>query len=136
MTLRYERWPATAHISAPRHEEIPQSKQRRHRVVLESVTQEKKKLRSVVSALSASECCTTYLRPFVQFTFEAKPPPGYTFIPAGNPELTNALKDFAREEGYKIFAVTVSRFTFDGCGHVLTSDLLPEYASSRCTRPV
>lgn len=56
---------------------------------MESVTQEKKKLRSVIS-------------------FEAKAPPGYTFIPAGNPQLTNACKDICRTDGLKVFAVTTT----------------------------
>jgi hypothetical protein len=55
---------------------------------MESITQEKKKLRSVIS-------------------FEAKAPPGYTFIPAGNPHLTTACKELCRKDGLKIFAVSV-----------------------------
>ena len=43
-----------------------------------------------------------------QITFKAEPPQGYTFIPAGNPELTAALKEFSRQGNHKIFAVTVS----------------------------
>ncbi|GLA23233.1 hypothetical protein CBS76997_603 [Aspergillus niger] len=62
---------------------------RKHRVILESVTQEKKKLRSVIS-------------------FEAKAPPGYTFIPAGNPQLTTACKELCRKDGLKVFAVTTT----------------------------
>ncbi|PLB44061.1 hypothetical protein P170DRAFT_441507 [Aspergillus steynii IBT 23096] len=62
---------------------------RKHKVIMESVTQEKKKLRSVIS-------------------FEAKAPPGYTFIPAGNPKLTTACKEFCRKDGLKVFAVTTT----------------------------
>ncbi|RAL00234.1 DUF2293 domain-containing protein [Aspergillus ibericus CBS 121593] len=62
---------------------------RKHRVILESVTQEKKKLRSVIS-------------------FEAKAPPGYTFITAGNPQLTTACKEMCRKDGLKVFAVTTT----------------------------
>ncbi|GKZ31135.1 hypothetical protein AbraIFM66950_011276 [Aspergillus brasiliensis] len=62
---------------------------RKHRVILESVTREKKKLRSVIS-------------------FEAKAPPGYTFIPAGNPQLTTACKELCRKDGLKVFAVTTT----------------------------
>lgn len=43
-----------------------------------------------------------------QISFEAKAPPGYTFIPAGTPQLTNACKETCRKEGRKVFAVTVS----------------------------
>ncbi|KAI9039526.1 DUF2293 domain-containing protein [Aspergillus affinis] len=62
---------------------------RKHRVIMESVTQEKKKLRSVIS-------------------FQAKAPPGYTFIPAGNPQLTTACKELCRKDGLKVFAVTTT----------------------------
>ncbi|PYH95877.1 hypothetical protein BO71DRAFT_196069 [Aspergillus ellipticus CBS 707.79] len=62
---------------------------RKHKVVLESITQEKKKLRSVIS-------------------FEAKAPPGYTFIPAGNPQLTTSCKELCRKYGWKVFAVTTT----------------------------
>ncbi|KAF5860844.1 hypothetical protein ETB97_000996 [Aspergillus alliaceus] len=62
---------------------------RKHKVIMESVTQEKKKLRSVIS-------------------FEAKAPPGYTFIPAGNPQLTSACKELCRKDGLKVFAVTTT----------------------------
>ncbi|PWY81776.1 hypothetical protein BO70DRAFT_315045 [Aspergillus heteromorphus CBS 117.55] len=62
---------------------------RKHKVILESITQEKKKLRSVIS-------------------FEAKAPPGYTFIPAGNPQLTTACKELCRKDGWKVFAVTTT----------------------------
>ncbi|PKY00949.1 hypothetical protein P168DRAFT_330241 [Aspergillus campestris IBT 28561] len=61
----------------------------KHKVVLESVTQEKRKLRSVIS-------------------FEANAPPGYTFIPAGNPQLTTACKESCRKDGLKVFAVTTT----------------------------
>ncbi|OGM43787.1 hypothetical protein ABOM_006910 [Aspergillus bombycis] len=67
---------------------------RKHKVIMESVTQEKKKLRSVV-------CCI--------ISFEAKAPPGYTFIPAGNPQLTSACKEVCRKDGLKVFAVTVGQ---------------------------
>ena len=43
----------------------------------------------------------------LQLFFETKPPPGYTFIPAGNPQLTNALKELADKEGAKPLAVSV-----------------------------
>ncbi|GIK02665.1 hypothetical protein Aspvir_006724 [Aspergillus viridinutans] len=62
---------------------------RKHKVILESITQEKKKLRSVIS-------------------FEAKAPPGYTFIPAGNPQLTGACKELCRKDGLKVYAVTTT----------------------------
>ncbi|PGH17033.1 hypothetical protein AJ79_01417 [Helicocarpus griseus UAMH5409] len=62
---------------------------RKHKIIMESITQEKKKLRSVIS-------------------FEAKAPPGYTFIPAGNPKFTNACKEMCRKDGLQVFAVSTT----------------------------
>ncbi|ODH49676.1 hypothetical protein GX48_04200 [Paracoccidioides brasiliensis] len=62
---------------------------RKHKIIMESITQEKKKLRSVIS-------------------FEAKAPPGYTFIPAGNPQFTNACKEICRKDGLQVFAVSTT----------------------------
>lgn len=56
---------------------------------MESVTQEKKKLQSVIC-------------------FEARAPTGYTFIPAGNPQLTTACKERCRKEGLRIHAVSTT----------------------------
>ncbi|CAI7644940.1 unnamed protein product [Penicillium palitans] len=66
-----------------------QRRARRHKVIMESVTQEKKKLRSVLC-------------------FEAQAPSGYTFIPAGNPQLTTTCKERCRDEGLQIHAVSTT----------------------------
>ncbi|CAI7642877.1 unnamed protein product [Penicillium manginii] len=68
-----------------------QRRARKHKVIMESVTQEKKKLQSVIS-------------------FEARAPTGYTFIPAGNPHLTTACKERCRKEGSQIYAVSVGGY--------------------------
>ncbi|KAJ5138074.1 hypothetical protein N7526_004307 [Penicillium atrosanguineum] len=66
-----------------------QRRARKHKVIMESVTQEKKKLRTVIS-------------------FEARAPSGYTFIPAGNPLLTTTCKERCRKEGLQIHAVSTT----------------------------
>ncbi|KAL2872220.1 DUF2293 domain-containing protein [Aspergillus lucknowensis] len=68
---------------------VTKRKSRKHKVILESVTQAKKKLRSVIS-------------------FEAKAPPGYTFIPAGNPHFTTTCKELCRKDGLKVYAVSTT----------------------------
>ncbi|KAL4801231.1 hypothetical protein BDV18DRAFT_149712 [Aspergillus unguis] len=68
---------------------IARRKARKHKVILESVTQEKKKLRSVIS-------------------FEAKAPPGYTFISAGDPHFTTTCKERCRRDGLKVYAVSTT----------------------------
>ncbi|KAJ5995821.1 hypothetical protein N7481_002798 [Penicillium waksmanii] len=69
-----------------------QRRARKHKVIMESVTQEKKKLQSVIC-------------------FEARAPTGYTFIPAGNPHLTTACKERCRKEGSQIYAVSTTPHT-------------------------
>ncbi|KAK6381004.1 hypothetical protein LTS17_005205 [Exophiala oligosperma] len=78
----------------------------KHTVVVEGTSKEQNKLRSVVRLASCLPRGTTYLDR--QITFRADPPQGYTFIPAGNPELTAALKEFARRGDHKIYAVTTT----------------------------
>lgn len=83
-----------------------QRKVRTHKVVLESVTQQKRKLLSVVCSCGVSVRVGHAEQP-EQISFEAKAPRGYTFIPAGNPRLTTACKERCRKEGLRILAVTV-----------------------------
>ncbi|MCJ1283832.1 hypothetical protein MMC26_003163 [Xylographa opegraphella] len=61
-----------------------------YKVVLEEVTQKKKKLITVGSS-------------------KINPPGGYTFIPAGDPQITNRCKDIARKDGATVFAVSTTR---------------------------
>jgi hypothetical protein len=44
-----------------------------------------------------------------QFTENRDPPPGFEFVPIGNPALTTACKELSREQGAMIFIVTVCR---------------------------
>ncbi|KIW67842.1 hypothetical protein, variant 2 [Phialophora macrospora] len=64
------------------------AKQKKHRIAVQGDPKDKK-LPTVVA-------------------FTENPPPGYTFIAAGNPELTNALKEFASRGQHKIFVVTIT----------------------------
>ena len=43
----------------------------------------------------------------VQFFEKKEPPPGFEFVPIGNPALTTACKELSREQGAMIFIVTV-----------------------------
>ena len=81
-------------------------KLRRHRVIIESVGQEQKKLKTTVRGWR-QERLARELTPG-QISFQARPPNGYTFIPAGNPELTTALKEASRDANQQIYAVSVS----------------------------
>ncbi|KAK3304254.1 uncharacterized protein B0T15DRAFT_234100 [Chaetomium strumarium] len=43
-----------------------------------------------------------------EFTEKREPPPGFEFVPIGNPALTTACKELSREQGAMIFIVTAS----------------------------
>ncbi|KAK4236163.1 hypothetical protein C8A03DRAFT_17165 [Achaetomium macrosporum] len=43
-----------------------------------------------------------------EFTERREPPPGFEFVPIGNPALTTACKELSREQGAMIFIVTSS----------------------------
>ncbi|KAI9737747.1 MAG: hypothetical protein M1834_009115 [Cirrosporium novae-zelandiae] len=63
-------------------------KTKKHKVIFENVIQERKKLLTVIS-------------------FHVQAPDGYTFVLAGNPKMNNLCKELSREEGAKIYVVTV-----------------------------
>ncbi|KAL8793473.1 MAG: hypothetical protein Q9195_003956 [Heterodermia aff. obscurata] len=65
---------------AARHKASLQQRKPSYKVVLEEVTEKKKKL-------------------LTQLWFNTTAPRGYTFIPAGDPQLTNRCKEFARKDG-------------------------------------
>ncbi|KAF7714707.1 Uncharacterized protein PECH_007068 [Penicillium ucsense] len=78
---------AAAARSAP--SSVARRRARKHKVIMEAITQEKKKLRSVIC-------------------FEAQAPSGFTFIPAGNPLLTTSCKERCRKDGLQVFAVSTT----------------------------
>lgn len=88
-------------------ESTKRRKRKSYKVVLETVTQEKKKLRSTVSLhmtrnwLFGADCS--------QASYNAAAPPGYTFVPAGTPELTEYCKEICRNRGLTVHVVSVSK---------------------------
>lgn len=75
---------------------------------MESITREKKKLRTIVRIFEMTMAHRRLMQEREkQFSFEAKAPSGYTFIPAGNPHLTTACKERCRKEGLEVHAVSV-----------------------------
>jgi hypothetical protein len=85
------------------------AKNRRQKVFIEADSKGDK-LRSVVRPAGMTVRGPP-AHPRNQISFRAEPPPGYTFIPAGNPQLTNALKEFSRKEQRKIHQVSVGPLT-------------------------
>lgn len=101
----------------------------KHRIVLGDNTKEKKIPTVVRKGARRWPGSITYLMD-TKITFRADPPPGYTFIPAGNPELTSALKEFARTGDHKIYAVTVRLPSFSSSPPLAdNSDHSPRYAT-------
>ncbi|EKG13004.1 protein of unknown function DUF2293, partial [Macrophomina phaseolina MS6] len=80
--------PAEVSSSSPT-KQLPHKRKKKngYKVVLESVTQKKKKLR-----LSA--------------TFDQNPPPGYTFVGFGDAKLTSQCKEFCRKRGELAYSVS------------------------------
>ena len=78
-----------------------------YKVVIEQVTQQKKKLFILVCLPGWSSY--GLILPFcvAQGSFETKPPRGYTFVAAGNPSLTKECKDLARQNSARVFVVSV-----------------------------
>ena len=79
-----------------------------YRVVLEQVTQQKKKLVILVCILHCNVSASPSKLPsFGQGSFKTEPPRGYTFVAAGDPQLTGRCKELARLDGAKVFVVSV-----------------------------
>jgi hypothetical protein len=98
--------------NAPRGAQV--SKQRnnkKQKVVIKSNQRGQNGSSDVVSASQKTARGRRRAKPHAydrQLSFHTEPPPGYTFIPAGNPQLTTALKEFAQRGNHKIFSVSVS----------------------------
>jgi hypothetical protein len=54
----------------------------------------------------------------IQVTTDKIPPPGFEFVPMGNPTLTTACKELSREKDAMIFIVSVSARTHHGCAQL------------------
>lgn len=82
-------------------------KKKPYKILLEAVTQEKKKLRSVVSDpsdFSATQC--KYLTA-AQMTYRPDPPTGYMYVPLGNRDITEFCKEKCRERNREAHIVSV-----------------------------
>lgn len=92
-----------------RQEQAGASKKPSYKVVLEEVS-EQKKLKTFVCtflwAFMVVAGCTESNEH--QLSFNAQAPPGFTFIPAGDPQLTNRCKQLARDDGSTVYIVSVS----------------------------
>lgn len=106
MTRVHERHASAGPSAAERHRRADQGRKASYKVILEEVTDKQKKLKTVVRRSAWARISAGFL--MVQQLYpEQKAPRGYTFIPAGDPQLTNRCKKLAREDGLTVFIVSV-----------------------------
>ncbi|KAL8641037.1 MAG: hypothetical protein Q9228_002109 [Teloschistes exilis] len=75
---------------ALRHARTNEQRKASYKVVLEEMTEKKRKLHTTLS-------------------FKTQPPTGYTFVAAGDPRLTAKCKDISRAQGLTVYIVSTSR---------------------------
>ncbi|KAK0705241.1 hypothetical protein B0H67DRAFT_613675 [Lasiosphaeris hirsuta] len=74
----------------------------------------------------------------LQFTSDRRPPPGFEFVPIGNPALTTACKELSREQEAMIFIVTAARnrgsrqltFQMNRVGHHIRQSIVEQARES------
>ncbi len=89
------------------HKRVEPKKKPPYKVVLEEIAG-KKRLKTVVSELLEANGRRSYrYLTGSKLSLREKPPPGYTFIPAGDPQLTNRCKKLAKDEQLTVFIVSV-----------------------------
>jgi hypothetical protein len=92
-------------------------KKKPYKIVLEAVTQEKKKLHSIVGGLfvvRALKLTST------QLTYASNAPDGFGFVPAGNPEFTEWCKEQCRQRNLDVHIVSVRAIHPPQCDSQLT----------------
>ncbi|KAL8734948.1 MAG: hypothetical protein Q9181_003016 [Wetmoreana brouardii] len=75
---------APVRTGAFRHARTNEQRKPSYKVVIEEMTEKKKKLHTTLS-------------------FKTQPPPGYTFVAAGDPRLTAKCKDISRAQGLTVY---------------------------------
>ncbi|TKA73482.1 hypothetical protein B0A49_04206 [Cryomyces minteri] len=85
---RYHQRAASARVRTAANTGTQKRKNKQYKVVLESVTQEKRKLHSINVS-------------------DARVPPGYTYIPVGHPEFSECCKELSRVKGLPVYVVSL-----------------------------
>ncbi|TKA80411.1 hypothetical protein B0A49_01188 [Cryomyces minteri] len=86
---RYHQRAASARVGTAANTGTQKRKNKQYKVVLESVTQEKRKLHSINVS-------------------DARVPPGYTYIPVGHPEFSECCKELSRVKGLPVYVVSAT----------------------------
>jgi hypothetical protein len=84
---------------------IPKLKHHTYFEIVENKDKKKKLETKVHFRIVKNE---TLCSPSPQVTTDKQPPPGFEFVPMGNPVLTTACKELSRERDAMIFIVSVS----------------------------
>lgn len=90
-------------------EAVAKSKHQTYYELVEN-TEKKKKLEFTVRRRTPKIWDSTDIS--FQITSNRNPPPGFTFVPVGNPELTQLCKEISREQDCMIFVVSVGSTHF------------------------
>ena len=100
---------ASGTVGPVQHRRVEPQRKSSYKVVLEEVTG-KKKLKTLVSwaARITQYILARELLTAKKLSFQAEAPPGYMFIPAGDPQLTSRCKKIAKDEQLTVFIVSVS----------------------------
>lgn len=99
---------APVRTGAMRHAKSNVQPKASYKVVLEEMTEKKKKLHTTVGLRSASVTRSKDLQIARKLSFRTEAPPGYTFVAAGDPKITSKCKELSRAQGVKVYIVSVS----------------------------
>jgi hypothetical protein len=99
--------PAPSHLVGKREVPKVKSKYQSYFEFAEN-TEKKKKLEFKASVCFIASKCVL-ISP--QVTNDTNPPPGFAFVPIGDPQMTNMCKDLSRTRDAMIFIVSVRLYT-------------------------
>jgi hypothetical protein len=110
---------APAALDRPRA--VSKKKKKPYKIVLEAVTQEKRKLQSIVRQICGLLEWYSLLTSF-QVSYHDQAPPGFGYIPVGYPEITEWCKEQCRQRNLDVHIVSVSK----------PADVADEFAQEVC----
>lgn len=96
--------PAPSHLVAKL--DVPRVKSK-YQSYFEFADNPEKKQKKLEYSVSLRYVSAIHVTDSSQVTNDAKPAPGFVFVPIGDPMLTNACKEVSREKGAMIFIVSV-----------------------------
>lgn len=110
--IHASRTAAPVRTGALRHAKTNEQRKASYKVVLEEMTEKKKKLHTTVRLRIGFDISCKHLHKPIKLSFQTQPPTGYTFVAAGDPRLTAKCKDISRAQGLTVYIVSVSQCAF------------------------